>query len=202
MNQRIVVGLLIAGGLGIGLFAAVERVMRNAGTRVSQVVAPPREPETPVELVSSPSKKSDGSVPGAKTPRVKPPSEDLAGGEHPRPVIEIPPPFKGAPVVEKLSVCLGVKDRNPVGETKSVPANANRVYCWLRVSGGTGKKVRPVWTLAGKSFPGSWMSIGTNAFRSWTTKRIDASNIGAAKLEIQDEKGRVLAQQEFAVTAR
>ncbi|MCE9583661.1 MAG: DUF2914 domain-containing protein [Planctomycetes bacterium] len=204
MNQRLVVGLLIAGGLGIGLFAAVERVMRSAGRQVTHMEEPVREAESPLELVSAPAKKPEG--PGMKpipVPPVNPPPAVIPSGALPSaPKVPTLPLIKGAPVVEKLTVCLGVKDRNPIGETASVPANANRVYCWLRVSGGTGKKVRPVWTLNGKSYPGSWMSIGTNSFRSWTTKHIDASNVGAAKLEIQDDKGRVLAQQDFAVTAK
>ncbi|KAF0246276.1 MAG: hypothetical protein FD180_907 [Planctomycetota bacterium] len=42
MNQRVVLGLLIAGGLGIGLFAAGERVMRCAGRQGVKVAEPPR----------------------------------------------------------------------------------------------------------------------------------------------------------------
>ena len=53
MNQRVVLGLLIAGGLGIGLFAAVERIMRGAGRQVVKVHVPQREIETPVTLVSA-----------------------------------------------------------------------------------------------------------------------------------------------------
>ncbi|MEK7467777.1 MAG: DUF2914 domain-containing protein [Planctomycetota bacterium] len=207
MNQRVVLGLLIAGGLGIGLFAAVERVMRGAGRQVVKTHAPPREPETPVTLVSAPPKEVEApmAVPGGErvSPRVIP------AGMLPRLAEAVPlpkapqvKPPKGAPVIERLAVCLGVKDRNPVGETTTVKSDASRVYCWMRVTGGTGKKVRPMWTLNGKSFPGAWMTIGSNSYRTWTAKKIDATSVGAAKLEIQDEKGRVLATQEFAVVGR
>jgi hypothetical protein len=198
MNQRVVLGLLIAGGLGIGLFAAVERVMRGAGRKVVTIAEPPREPEAPVTLVSAPPMKPE--APRAAT--IAPPAGLIARVDAQPPKPAPPKPPKGAPVIEKLAVCTGVKDRNPVGETTSVAADANRVYCWMRVTGGSGKKVRPMWTLNGKSYPGAWLPIGSNSYRTWTTKRIDASNVGAAKLEIQDEKGRVLATQEFAVVGR
>ncbi len=198
MNQRIVLGLLIAGGLGIGLFAAVERVMRQAGRRVVKFEEPPVEPEQPVTLVSAPAPKPPvAPMPGA----VKPPPAVVPNVPPPPPVIEAPIP-KGSPVVEKLAVCLGVKDRNPVNETTSVSTKTSRIYCWMRLSSGSGRKVRPVWTLNGKSTTGAWITIGSNAFRTWTTKRIDASSVGQAKLEIQDEKGSVLATKEFAVVRK
>ena len=201
MNQRVVLGLLIAGGLGIGLFAAGERVMRCAGRQVVKVAEPPREPETPVTLVSATPKKPEAPT-AVRQATVALPAGAIVRFEAPPPRPAPPKPPKGAPVIEKLAVCLGVKDRNPVGETTSVSANANRVYCWMRVTGGSGKKVRPMWTLNGKSFAGAWMTIGSNSYRTWTTKRIDAANVGEATLEIQDEKGRVLATREFAVVAR
>lgn len=198
MNQRVVLGLLIAGGLGIGLFAAVERIMRQAGRQVVKLQEPPLEPVEPVTLVSAPAPKPVAPPQGA----VKPPPAVLPAlppAAPPKPPVVLP---KGTPVVEKLAVCLGVKDRNPVNETTTVSSKSNRIYCWMRVASGSGKKVRPVWTLNGKLTIGAWITIGSNSFRTWTTKRIDSSNVGEAKLEIQDEKGRVLATKEFAVVRK
>lgn len=201
MNQRIVLGLLIAGGLGIGLFSAVERLMRRAGRQVTEIDQPPPEPVQPVTLVSAPPRKPEPARP-APIPAPSPvplPAVPVAGAQ-PGPVQQpAPVPVKGAPVIEKLAICLGVKDRNPVNETATVAVKSGRVYCWMKVSSASGKKVRPVWTLNGRTTTGNWIPIGSNLFRTWTAKRIDASSVGTAKLEIQDEKGRVIATKDFSV---
>ncbi len=202
MNQRVVLGLLIAGGLGIGLFAAVERIMRQAGRQVVKLEEPPMEPVVPVTLVSKPTVKPEGPaapLPAGGTRPAPVVAAQLPPAEPPKPVVVLP---KGTPVVEKLAVCLGVKDRNPVNETTTVSSKSSRIYCWMRLASGSGKKVRPVWTLNGKITIGAWITIGSNSFRTWTTKRIDAASVGEAKLEIQDEKGRVLATKEFTVVRK
>jgi hypothetical protein len=190
------------------MFAAAERLMRGGGPARTRLHAPPRDPESPVELVTSPPPKPApaGPAPVAQvmTSPAAPPSNDLARWEEPRPA---PPaaaskPPKGAGVVERLAICLGVKDRNPVGEGTRVPCDVGKIYCWMRVTHANGRKVRPVWTLNGRRYPGSWLSIGSHSYRTWTTKRIDASHVGTAKVEVQDEKGRVLATREFSIVRR
>jgi len=214
MNKRVVLGVLVAGGLGIGLFAAVERAMRGAG---HQVIRPPQsEPETPVEMVTVPEK----AKPAPRTPAARPggtvavspgesPWGDVVRWEEPRPAkaAVVPPakparPAKPAIQVDRIAVCLAVKDRNPAGETGRVPADVGKVFAWFKVTGAQGKKVRPVWTVNGKTYPGTWLTIGSNSYRTWATKRVDASMKGAAKVELQDEKGRTIASKNFEVVAR
>lgn len=203
MNQRIVLGLLIAGGLGIGLFSAVERLMRRAGRQVTEIEQPPPEPVQPVTLVSAPPRKPEVPRPAPPAPTPVPVPAVPVAAARTGPVQQpAPVPVKGAPVIEKLAICLGVKDRNPVNETTTVAVKSGRVYCWMKVASAAGRKVRPVWTINGKTTTGSWIAIGSNLFRTWTAKRIDASSVGAAKLEIQDEKGRVLATKEFSVVKK
>ncbi|MCC6738203.1 MAG: DUF2914 domain-containing protein [Planctomycetia bacterium] len=201
MNQRIVLGLLIAGGLGIGLFSAVERLMRRAGRQVTEIEQPPSEPVQPVTLVSAPPRKPELPRPAPNPAPAPVPNPALpVAVARPEPVRQpAPVPVKGAPVIEKLAICLGVKDRNPVNETATVAVKSGRVYCWMRVASASGKKVRPVWTINGKTTTGNWIAIGSNQFRTWTAKRIDASSVGPAKLEVQDDKGRVIATREFSV---
>jgi hypothetical protein len=213
MNKRVVCGILISGGLGVGLFAAAERLMRGAGQTEVKTVEPPSEPESPVELVTVPPPKTvakeperapQGPAPAVATSPATPPSNDLARWEEPRPLAAtvVSKPVKGGTAIERLCVCLGVKDRNPVGETASVPSDVGKAYCWMRVVNANGKKVRAVWTLDEKRYPGAWLTIGSNSFRTWTTKRLDASCVGPARVEIEDEKGRVVASKDFSVVRR
>ncbi|MBI2923099.1 MAG: DUF2914 domain-containing protein [Planctomycetes bacterium] len=215
MNKRVVLGFLVAGGLGIGLFSAAERVMRGAGqTVVRHPAPPPVDPEKPVEIVTVPQKKKPvaaaesrpaAPVAAVRTSPQAPPRGEVARWEEPRPVqaTTVAPPRAASGVkIDRLVLCLAVKDRNPANEVASVPSDVGKVFAWLRVSGASGRKVRTVWTVNGKSSPGTWLNVGSNQWRTWASKRIDASMKGSARVEVQDDKGNVLASKEFTITGR
>lgn len=196
MNQRVVLGLLIAGGLGIGLFAVVERVMRRAGRTETKVAQEP--PSNPVELVSAQPRKPEPprALPVAG---MKPVLVDLLARPPAAPQGQAAPAAAG-PVVEKLAVCRSVNKGNPVGEASSVSAKAKKVYACFRIAGAKGRKVRTVWTLNGKTAPDAWLPVTADTFRASASRKLSASSAGAARVEVQDEQGKVLATKDFTVT--
>lgn len=219
MNKRVVLGFLVAGGLGIGLFSVAERMMRGAGQTVVRSPAPrPIDPEKPVEIVTVPQKKKPAPVaearpaarPAAPAAAVRtspqaPTRGEVARWEEPRPVqaTAVAVPHAASSIkIDRLVLCLAVKDRNPANEVSAVPSDVGKVFAWLRVSGASGKKVRTVWTVNGKASPGTWLNVGSNQWRTWASKRVDASMKGSARVEVQDDKGNVLASKDFTIVGR
>ncbi|NUN50434.1 MAG: DUF2914 domain-containing protein [Candidatus Brocadiae bacterium] len=203
MNRRIVLGTLVAMGLGIGLFSAGERALRGA---VPAVPAPPdRVPEAPVELVTLPPRPAPVRVAPAPAGMMAAAVARAVSGE-PVPVAarqaEAPPAGVGVQV-DRLTICSAVRDKEPSDSLGRVAGKAGKVYAWMKVTNAKGCRVRPVWTLNGRKSTGSWVTIpAATPYRTWAMKRIDASMAGSAKVEIQDEQGRVLATKAFEITKK
>jgi hypothetical protein len=164
----------------------------------------PREPEFPVELVAA-------GVPPGRPAAVREAEPRGAARPAPNPlapatIVAAPPApattQSGGARVERIAVCMGVRDRNPANEVSSVPATAGKVYCWFRISGASGARVRTVWFVNGRRQNGSWMTVGGNTWRTWAWKKLEKSTKGAARVEVQDEKGTVLASRDFTITSR
>ncbi len=101
--------------------------------------------------------------------------------------------------IEGATLCTSIKDRMPQGKGSVFSASAGKVFCWMRVVNGQGRKVRCVWTMAGKRFEGVWLDVGSPWWRTWASKKVDAGMRGKCKVEIQAEDGTVLERESFEV---
>ncbi|MEW6026409.1 MAG: DUF2914 domain-containing protein [Planctomycetota bacterium] len=109
------------------------------------------------------------------------------------------PPDGHTIIVEKATVCLEIKDREPARECQRINANAGNIFCWSILLNGQGKKVRYIWYINEKAAPSSWLNITGNRFRAWCPKKIDPRASGPARVDIVDEQGRILKSIEFEI---
>lgn len=109
---------------------------------------------------------------------------------------ETPADSRGLSVLE-AALCKDVdrETRKPVGASDAFRARDGRIWCFLKLSGGANRKVRAVWHLGERSYPGIWLkagAYGAETWRTWAYKNIDETMAGAGRVEIVDEKGSIL----------
>src|SRR3989339_613287 len=105
-------------------------------------------------------------------------------------------------IVEKATVCLGVKDRLPVQECQRINSDAGKIFCWSILINGEGKKVRYIWYIGEKVLTSSWLNITSNRLRAWCPRNIDSRIFGQSRVDIVDEQGRILKSIEFEIIPR
>ena len=108
-----------------------------------------------------------------------------------------------APVATGMAVAEAVlcrsvdrERRKPIDVTESFRVVERRMWCFARVTGGAGHRVRAVWKLGGQTFNGVWLDAGGKDAASWPTwwnKTLKPSLAGPGTVDIMDDGGNVLA---------
>ena len=124
------------------------------------------------------------------------PPETPAAPAPEAPAARAPADSRGLSVLE-AALCKDVdrETRKPVGASDAFRSRDGRIWCFMRLSGGANRKVRTVWHLGERSYPGIWLkagAYGTETWRTWAYKNIDETMAGSGRVEIVDEKGSIL----------
>jgi hypothetical protein len=102
-------------------------------------------------------------------------------------------------VVRRSAIALGVEDREPKGICQRVSVDQGRVYCWVHVIDGEGRKNLVRWILNGKSLWETRLSVGSNNWRTWAYMTLRPGMIGQARAEILREDGELLHAESFEI---
>ena len=102
------------------------------------------------------------------------------------------------PPASTAQVCTAVKDRAPEGVAEKFPATVGELYCFSQVTNMTGK-VLHVWFRADKEVFRIELPVKAARWRTWSAKKVEPSQIGAWRVEVQDAAGKVLATASFTV---
>jgi hypothetical protein len=102
--------------------------------------------------------------------------------------------------VEKSVIALSVENREPKGIIDQVSVAQGRVYCWIHVINGQGKKVVVRWITNGKELWETSLSIRSDNFRTWAYMTLRPGLAGPARVEIIGEEGQILKTESFEIT--
>ena len=101
--------------------------------------------------------------------------------------------------VESLKFGTAVEKNDIVGEGTSFPAETEKVFCWMRITGAQGKTVMMKWYRDNVFLSDVALEIISNNMRTYAYKSI-FGNGGAYKVEVVDDGGNVLQTGEFTIT--
>jgi hypothetical protein len=217
--------LLLAAALTIAVFVSNREPIDTASapdwmggpgkSPAAPPPGPPLEPASPDPLagpvttepaVPAPAAADPGRVPSRPGRRPAPSPEPASTAEPPAPdVPSAAPPASGGLAVAEAALCKDIDrdDRKPLNPATAFRVRDGRIWCFLKLTGGANRKVRTVWTLDGRSYPGTWLKAGTYgapSWRTWAYKIIDDSMVGDGRVEIVDEKGTVLRTLAFQLS--
>lgn len=100
----------------------------------------------------------------------------------------------------EVQVCKSVTDRNPVDIVSSVGTDIGQLYCWCKVTGGTGEQtIKHLWLHGGKTVAEIPLTIKGSSWRTWSAKKIDPSMTGQWEVKVVDSAGNMLANAAFTI---
>jgi len=103
--------------------------------------------------------------------------------------------------VEEATICLRVdkENREPVGAGDRFPADVGNLTCFTRIKGGSGGKIVHAWIHEGHTRARVTLEIGSDSWRTWSTKRILPSWTGRWEVKVMTPDGVVLKSIPFTV---
>ena len=104
-------------------------------------------------------------------------------------------------ILKEIKICRSIKDRNPIGFSKSFNNNVDSLYCYTKIqNNGEKKEIRHVWYFKNEIKTQIKYNIRrSNVYRSWTLKKINPNQIGEWKVEIQNSNGKILGSTKFYI---
>ena len=96
-------------------------------------------------------------------------------------------------------VCRDVQEREPVDAGDSFSADIGKIWCWSKIKDGKGTKIQHIYYYEGNEKAAIELSIGSQLWRTYSSKRILSSWTGQWRVDIVGEDGEVLKSVEFVI---
>ena len=102
--------------------------------------------------------------------------------------------------VMEIEFGTGVENRQPVGVDTNFPSTVERVYCFTKIIGAAEPtSVSHVWYYEGEEKARVDLSIKSQAWRTWSSKKILSAWEGRWRVEVVSAEGNVIAGKEFVI---
>ena len=103
--------------------------------------------------------------------------------------------------IEQAVIAKNVENREPVEPGETFSKDVGKVFCFVRITGAkTDTEIKMVWTHGDKGSLGAvTLPVKASNWRTWSSKKIDASSVGDWKVEIKDANDNLLTTVKFKV---
>ena len=102
--------------------------------------------------------------------------------------------------IEQIEIGTGIENRTLIGSDSTFANNVNTLYCFTKVNGAeSSPTLRHVWYYENEEKASVDLTIRTNSFRTWSSKKIWKTWTGEWKVDVVDENGEVLATKKFII---
>lgn len=103
--------------------------------------------------------------------------------------------------VETSAICEDVVDLEPVDEGTSFPVSVGKLYYFTKIVGAeTATEVIHVWWFGSVERARITLPVGGSSWRTYSSKVVQAHEIGTWRVEVIDADGNNLETVEFTVT--
>jgi Protein of unknown function (DUF2914) len=101
--------------------------------------------------------------------------------------------------VPEAVIATAVVDRSPHGAATSFPNDVGVVYCFTRITGAEGGNISHIWFHEEQEMARVSLDIGSDDWRTWSTKRIAPEWTGNWRVDVVDVDGKVLNRVTFTI---
>ena len=103
--------------------------------------------------------------------------------------------------VAVAAICQDVVDREPVDAGVSFPASVGTLYCYTKITGAQeATKITHVWYFGATERARVELDVNSDNWRTWSSKIIQANEIGSWRVDVLNEAGTVLKELQFEIT--
>lgn len=103
--------------------------------------------------------------------------------------------------VSVAAICKDVVDREPVDSGNSFTVDVGKLYCFTKIMGAESPThVTHVWYFDGTERARVDLAVNAASWRTFSSKVIQAHELGAWRVDVLDADGKVLKSLDFEVT--
>jgi hypothetical protein len=107
----------------------------------------------------------------------------------------------GSMMVDSAAVCRGVLDRQAIDAGSSFPASVGKLYCFCKIAGiQNPTEIVHVWFHGDTERARISLAVQPPAWRTYSSKTIHSTALGAWRIEILDGSGNILKTVRFEIT--
>ena len=105
--------------------------------------------------------------------------------------------------LNEIMICRGVYKRNPIKPGFNFTNNVDSLFCYTKISNkGAKQEIKHLWYYEEKLITSVSYNIKTSYnYRSWSKKTILPSQIGQWRVDIVDNKERILGTRKFQISS-
>lgn len=98
------------------------------------------------------------------------------------------------------AICTNVENHDCLDPKEEFSATVDRLYCFTRITGGQGDTdVVHVWYYGDIERARVTLAVRSSSYRTYSSKRIQAHEIGQWRVEVLDSKGTLLKKIPFSI---
>jgi hypothetical protein len=103
--------------------------------------------------------------------------------------------------VEQAVIAKNVENREAVEPGETFSKDVGRVFCFAKIIGAKSEtEIKMIWTHGDKGSLGAiTLPVKASNWRTWSSKKIDASSVGDWKVEIKDANDNLLTTVNFKI---
>ncbi len=109
------------------------------------------------------------------------------------------PGLAAAMEVEEMGIGKSVEDRALLETGTEFGVADGKLYCFTRITNGTGQTARHVWSRNGEVVSDVSLSIGSENWRTWSSKLIGPGLEGDWSVRVLDAEGEKIGEIRFTV---
>ncbi|SIO12238.1 Protein of unknown function [Sulfurivirga caldicuralii] len=173
---------------------------RSASTNESPVVQPEKQaegqpPQTAAALSSSETEMPAPQDTGLLDEEARAKQRIAARPTRPE---TLPPVVDHAIRIARSSLARTIQNREP-GELlgESIPRSVRQLYFFTEVANGAGHSLHHRWYYGDTLMADITLPIGSDRYRTWSSKRMSPAWQGRWHIDVTDEKGQVIARKFF-----
>ena len=102
--------------------------------------------------------------------------------------------------VDEMVFCTSIEERTPVGIDSVFSVDAERIYCYTKLSGSEEPTViSHVWYYDGEEKARIKLNVKASEWRTWSSKRMTDYWLGDWRVDIFDNQNNVLQSKSFKI---
>jgi len=101
--------------------------------------------------------------------------------------------------VQRSAVCTAIEEREPSGQSEQFPEGTDRLFCFTQIAGGSGQTIVHAWIHEGTTRARVELNIGSDLWRTYSSKDILAGWTGEWQVKVLTEAGAVLQSIDFTI---
>ena len=99
--------------------------------------------------------------------------------------------------VARATFAQSIVDREPVDQVVELTTDVKKIYFFTELRGLNGKSVTHRWEYAGEPQAAITVNVGSDRWRTWSSKNLQPNWTGIWTVSVVDEEGNVLSEENF-----